>query len=104
MLSMTRSLLPRLQSPSSCDWRRWSWRKLTSRCCRLGKPPDVVVVSSNLWDASLYAKHGAARSADLPPDLVEHWLEDAGTVFAEIKVAPKQYEQSINSSHESFME
>ena len=88
MLPMPRSSTHIWTQYHLCGWRQWLWLQLTSLCCRLGKAPDVVVVSSNLWDASLYAEHGAARSADLPPDLVVRWLADAGAVFGEIKVCP----------------
>ena len=52
----------------------------------MGGPPHAVVLAANLWDLSLYANHKAARGADLPPELLETWLADAGALFTEIKV------------------
>ncbi len=52
----------------------------------MGGPPHAVVLAANLWDLSLYADHKAARGADLPPELLQRWLTDAQTLFAEIKV------------------
>ena len=45
-----------------------------------------MVLSSNLWDLSLYADHKANRGADLPPELLTRWLNDAGALFGEVKV------------------
>ncbi len=47
-----------------------------------------MVLAANLWDLSLYADHKATRGADLPPELLQSWLSDAGTLFAAIRVRP----------------
>lgn len=49
--------------------------------CRVGRPPDLVVVAVNFWDLAMYTKHGLGLQPHLNEPLLHAWRRDFGDLL-----------------------